>query len=521
MGPISPADTAMALWKLLGSHWGRGRWAISMKGLETGMDETYSWKRKEEIGIDVPDLLYCLCRQWKRMIVCALASAVLLGAYGWIKGRNKPSAAMYGMEDEIELTDAEEQGVADAVRLESEIRGLETYLDNSILMQIDPYHKAKYIMLYGIDSAQRQELPRITESYLNFVSNGGAADALGESGKSWKMDKSYLAELITAYQKTYSSPYQIAIDAAGDHSILSESLFYVEVAGKNAKDAEKIALDMQGILEEYFAVVKKTAGNHRLTLLNSMESIVADSGLQSQQHDKKMLLSSNRTNRKTMTDAFSQEQMAVYQAAVGLEEGQERTEEGLEAAASDTGGFRVKYILFGFVGGIFVYCCIFLGWYVLCDTVKSLDEMDALYTFPVYGGILLEDSALKKGRMAFGARQDAYGHTQEQVCKRIQLACRKQGVAALYMAFDFALRTEEKECLERMAQKLAGWGIAVKMAPGISTDTSGWDEMAESGNVLMILKAGLTTHRMVDEAMGFYGENGIHVVGAAVFLQHG
>ena len=57
------------------------------------------------------------------------------------------------------------------MRLEREIIGLETYLENSVLMQLDPYHKNKVIMLYWIDRAERQELPVITESYLHFVLN--------------------------------------------------------------------------------------------------------------------------------------------------------------------------------------------------------------------------------------------------------------------------------------------------------------------------------------------------------------
>ncbi len=282
------------------------------------MDGQYSWKRTEDKEIDLADLLHRLCRKWKQTVVCAVVSALILGGYGWLQGRNAP-----GQDDtakEAVLTEAENQAVADAVRLKNEISGLETYLDNSLLMQADPYHKNKSVMLYCIDRARRQELAGITESYLNFVLNGGAADALRDADSSWKMDKSYLAEVVTAYQKTYSSPYQAIVDSSEDTGRTAETLFYVETVGRDAKEAEKLALDIQDVVEKYSQGVKRTAGNHRLRLISLQESVTADSGLQTQQRDRKALLSSGKTNLKAVTDAFSEEQMAVYRELAGEED---------------------------------------------------------------------------------------------------------------------------------------------------------------------------------------------------------
>ena len=225
-----------------------------------------SWKRTDEIEIDLVNLLRSLCGQWKRAVLCGLAAAVLFGAAGQAAGSVEQETGASG---EMVLTETEEQAVADAVRLADEIRGLEEYLDSSVLMQLDPYHKSRYVMLYSIGHAQRQEIAAITESYFNFLLNGGAADALIKNGSAAGIleessaasdaekenssrdagaGKSCLAELIGVYQKTYSFPYQVALDDPQGSSLMAETVFYVEITGRDAASAKRMGLDMQDVL---------------------------------------------------------------------------------------------------------------------------------------------------------------------------------------------------------------------------------------------------------------------------------
>lgn len=486
------------------------------------MDRKYSWKRTEDRETDLAELLASLCGQWKRIAFCALVSAAVLGGYGWNKGREEPDSGVQSTE-EIELTEEEEQSVADTLQLAVETRQLEEYLDHSVLMQLDPYHKARYIMLYSVDLADRHEMPKITESYLNFILNGGAADRLKES---WKLDKNYLAEVVSAYQKTYASPLQVTVDSQADGSQTSESLFYVEITGRDIGESEKMARDLQNVLKDYSAEVKKKAGSHRIELVSSTGNITADSGLQSLQHDRKTALSSNRTNLKAATDAFSRQQKSAYKEAWKQiyeddqeEAGTDTPDETLsdEAVPDEIAGAFLKYVLLGLLGGGFAYCCVFACGYILNDAVRSTGELKRLYTFPVYGGILLQ--AEKSSKVRLRVNQDAYGSSEEQVANRIRLSCMKQGISKLCGACDFPLSAPEKECLENMAGQLKESEIEMTVAENANVDTSAWDGIAETGNILLVCREGVTTHRMIEDAMNFYLENGIAVAGAVVFLQ--
>ncbi len=123
----------------------------------------------------------------------------------------------------------------------------------------------------------------------------------------------------------------------------------------------------------------------------------------------------------------------------------------------------------------------------------------------------------KNSRMPFGRHSGTYGNTQEQVLNRIRLACGKQGMKKLCAAADFSLNAGERKFLENLAEMLRDWEIDLSVAENAGADSAVWDSLAETGNVLMVCRMGWTTHRMIDDAMSFYLENGVHVTGALAF----
>lgn len=481
------------------------------------MDNSYSWKRTSDIEIDAADLLRNICRQWKQIAACALVFAVILGAYGWHKSKRNSAEADIP-DTETVLTEEEEQAVMDAVCLENEIRNQEAYLEKSILMQLDAYHKTRYTMLYCIYDVKHQELAAVTEGYLNFILNGGAADALLESDGKWDMDKSYLTEVIRAYEKIYDLPYQPDEDSMSDGSQTANALFYVEITGRDTAQAKKLASDLQKVLKKRTADISKRAGSHRLKLVSSEECVTADSGLQQQQNEKRALLSSNRISLKTMTDAFSTKQMVQYEKITGGEKKQES--EAAAAVINEISRPGMKYILIGVAAGILAYISIFSLCYMLNDKVKSAEEMKRLYRFPLYGAISAYDRSEKDSRLIHGVQKESDEQMKTQALNRIRLACQKQDMKKLYAVSDFDFQKREKECLESFSQQLKRWKIEMTAVENARVNTDVWNDLAETGNVLMVCRIGTTTHQMIDDAMRFYEENDIAVSGAIAFYRN-
>lgn len=474
------------------------------------MEKQDSWKRTQDMEIDLKDVLYRICLQWKQIAAVALCAMIFFTGYSYL-GRNAGMNPAESETNEPELTKEEEWEVASAVKLQNEIDELEKYLNNSIIMQIDPYNKTKIVMLYSIDSGSGQKLQRITESYLNFIVNGGAAGELKETdSSSWGMDKKYLSELITAYQKTYSLPYQAVVENTAQN-MPSETMICVEITGKDEQQAWELAADMQSVLKRHYAEIENMAGRHKLTLASIEKGVQSDSVLQTQQHEKRTLLSANRQNLKAMTDSFNKTQRKEYQEISGMES-------SLEEAEKEPCGISVKSVLLVLLGSVFAYCCLFVCIYLFQDTVKSAEEIKRLYAFPFYGSMHLNEKRGWLESRSPAACQNKAEQEMIQVLGRIKLACRKRGIAKICMIFDDSFTGREKECVEEMTRKLGQCGIAMTAVENINRNTALWDSMTQIGSVFIVFRFGTTTHQSIDEEMRFCQENDIKVAGAAAWI---
>ena len=241
-----------------------------------------------------------------------------------------------------------------------------------------------------------------------------------------------------------------------------------------------------------------------LSLVSSQDSVKIDSGLLAQRDEKKQQLKARQDSLKAASDALSTEQKAVFNNEFDHEETKESEEQ-----VSPGNRIPLKYIVFGIAGGLGIYGAWFALSYLLRDTVKSAAQLQAQYRFPMYGSISV--TAKKSGK------QGGYEQEKEILLNRIRLSCRKQGIHKLCLAADFEPDDQEQACLQELCGQLEQWGISAAAAGKIGKNVAQWDALSEVGNVLLVCKRGVTTHREIDEQMEFYQENGIKVTGAALF----
>lgn len=472
------------------------------------MNENQSWKKTQEVEINLLDLLKKLCKQWKQILVCAVVFACLLGGYRFMKGSGEAQTNGAAVSTEgIVLTKDEQKRVDGAVTLSDEIEANQKYMDESILMNIDPYHKDRAVLLYSIEDVSKRTKQRIVESYLSFIRDGGAIKELKEKAPdTWTMDDSYLAEVIYAYQSNDSS-MQIVLNET-----TANTLFYIEVTGKDDKMVTELARGLQEAVDAYQDTVKKNAGEHTLTLLSKEQGVKSDNDLATKQHDKNYQLSNNLYNLKTLTDTFNEQQKAVYEETIATEDDSLQQENAISR-------FSIKWIVLGFAGGMFVYCGIFACFYLLRDTVKSVEELKTHYTFPIFGGITLKKGTKGTGEDLSGSQKDDYERQRAQLLNRIRLACQSKEITRICIASDFSFSEQEKSFVESASKQLKAWGIETVVGENVAGNVSVWDTLTEVGSVLMLYKLGTTTHQMIDEEMRFYTENQLNVMGAMTIEQ--
>ena len=97
---------------------------------------------RDEQVIFLKDLLFAVLYQWKKILLAALAFAVLLGGYAAAKNvGNVPSEqAEQQYQKDLEQYQIEKAALEQNIeRTEQKIRAQQEYMENSLLMQLDPY----------------------------------------------------------------------------------------------------------------------------------------------------------------------------------------------------------------------------------------------------------------------------------------------------------------------------------------------------------------------------------------------
>ena len=112
-----------------------------------------NWKLKEEREISVADLVKKTIRSWKFILCCALICAMIFGGYKYYKDHKalKNYTEQETSPVEVsELTPAEKEGLAYAKALQSFLDGQDTYMEESILLKINPYQENRVALQYEL-----------------------------------------------------------------------------------------------------------------------------------------------------------------------------------------------------------------------------------------------------------------------------------------------------------------------------------------------------------------------------------
>ena len=120
-----------------------------------------SWKRTDETEIDLADLLKRLCMRWKQILICALASAVLAGGYGYVKNSVKIQDAQTAAE--TELTEEEAQRHRDLIDHTTQLYWPDDELSNIVWDSLGPYFAGDWTLDHTIDIIQSRATLYVNE----------------------------------------------------------------------------------------------------------------------------------------------------------------------------------------------------------------------------------------------------------------------------------------------------------------------------------------------------------------------
>ena len=228
-------------------------------------------ERKEypEVEVTLKELLAAVLHGGRFVVIMGLVLALLLGGYAAFTGGKDPAldAGYQARLEEYEQSRAVlEESLA---RSEKELESKMTYMENSLLMQIDPYNKRTSTIVFAISGVEESFLwntdlegentasytvARIQAQYTVLWEGLDLKNAVGGTSYENVQDK-YLREVVKL--------------ETADGGVLK-----LTVAG-SGEETEKIATSIYGLLVEKKALVERASYPHDFTVLTDVVTTTA------------------------------------------------------------------------------------------------------------------------------------------------------------------------------------------------------------------------------------------------------
>lgn len=341
-----------------------------------------------EHEIDLKDLLFVILHQWKPVIAVAIAFAVLIGGLKGIPALRNQGNAENAAEKEEEYKAAMEQYENAIAYSEREIQNIvstietqQEYLENSILMNLNPYSlyeaksdlfiKTDYEIMPGMVYQNTDYTNTILQAYQSIITS---SSFLADNIASDETDIRYLQELVSVQRGSISAvsdPGSGKTNNTGSSSGNTEltNILTITVRHSNAEDAEKILDGILSQIDTLHRQIVKNVGDHTVQSVNKTSESAVDWVLADKQAEEMRRL-------QTLRDTLTQKEEAL-------------NEFPRPSAASSTGSGAVKamikYGVLGFVLGGFIIVFFICVWFLMSDRLYSSKELRTRFQVKLLG----------------------------------------------------------------------------------------------------------------------------------------
>jgi hypothetical protein len=391
-----------------------------------------------------------------------------------------------------------------ADKLHDEIESMKTYMEDSIYLNIDPYHENTATLLYTVSDVSPSNEKAVTEDYLAYVNTGGLSSRLLKNSAAAKgMDETSLSELLQAYEAENGKQSAVTSVETGDAVGGCGSVFYVKVIGSKQDMVEELAEDVKTSLEQYAATVRKKSGTHKITLLSFQMSEQVDRDLE----EDIWAFNEEMTNAQDALDAavsnFSSEQTQLYNALL--------QEKGYDVQSEQDGGTTrldvLKRAIIGAALGMVLYIFIYSILYVYGGMMESGDDVARRYSVRILGQIEAGKSS---------GRQDIYRESQRNTITQLKWICEERRIDTVCTSIVSSPKEEYDTYMDDLSKESGQQKITLVWMKDILQKTDQWKKLKEVGYVIPVYTTGKTRYKDIEKELRFYRENNIQVLGVII-----
>ena len=258
------------------------------------------------------------------------------------------------------------------------------YINNSILMNVDPTRQRTIILDYYIASEEGSNSIATTllYGYSSYVTGdsvvNGIRDVIGAD-----VEDRYIAELISTPFNDNNNTYNTGAPAGADDG---DAVLEVKVVAPEDVDAAKIEEVITTSFSDYSAELSKNAGAHTIKLIRSDEAYIYNAVAVSNRNSAIANIYNIQNNYiKNMEINLSDEQKAAIESIMAVKRAakkataSEATDAAAPAEEPAAPGISKKYALAGFILGLALYACIYALYIMFKGWITSAEQTE-MYT---------------------------------------------------------------------------------------------------------------------------------------------
>lgn len=483
-----------------------------------------------EREIDLIDLLVDILSHWRGLLVCVLAGALLLGGFSFVRsyqridsvhkeedlfGENMSPEELLQALDEL-LTDTEKMAVNTVLDDEQEIAKYQQYVEDSILMQMDPYHIPKRELIYKIQMDDMGQSYMLRTVYADIVNGVGMLQWVEEQAG---ISSASADELISGEGKT-----GITVLNGVQETESGSDCLKVTIRHYDEKECEKLAKCVKSYIEQQHKLLSQELGEHEVVLLSESASIVMDTGVRDLQINYSNTKINFMINIARSKEAFTEEQRAYYALltdGVYVPEIEDDSKAELEPVAAKP-SVSVKYVVVGAVLFAFVYAGVLFVIYVFNGKLRTIDELQKLYNISQLGLIVKDDGKKKffidrwiNALRNWNKRQFTREQSLELAAAAIKISAGKQELDTIYL-MGCDLKAGANVVCQELKERLAKENITVRILDNVLYDAETMEELESAKGIVLVEKAMSTMYNEILSELELASRQGIKVLGGIV-----
>lgn len=471
-----------------------------------------------EKEIDLIDLFWTVCMNWRRILAITMIFVVLSGIISAVRGIKVNRSIEDAKIEDIELPEIARTNIKRYFEYLEIYEAQLAFVNNAPLMQLDSQGFYVGKVTYYVDNHFEVEYPLydsvnnvsiMIEAYQAGLRSREFIDHLAEITGGTEENSIYLVQLVDGNNQ-YGNIVTDIRDTTG--------VMTISVYGADEASCTKILTLVKETIEASYDMVVEQLGEHDITLLQEVCNYVADNQLLVYQKDNLDKLANYKDSITRVRDSLAEDELIYVELYEGILLDDEDINPGTSVISFS---FSFKIVILGFLLG-FVFACFYEAMcYIFDKKLRINEDVESLYGVKLFGYVNVENE--KKRKFAFidqliiklryfGKRQFSEEEAILMAAAGIKISAKKADTAKIFVTgADSDLR--RGKVVAKLLKELKSEGIEVIDGKPILYDAEALEYSAEVGYVVLVETAGVSMYGEVAKELETCSYQGIKVLG--------